>query len=352
MPIFRARPASLCLLVVAILFTGASTAAQSLQTLPRGYDSGLGGSMVLQLFFTGGSESWQWHYDAAQFNATSEIVITQLYVRTFSNSQPLPFNYPSLEITLGSSPTDYSVAGDGVVPGHAAVFTANLGPDAVTVRPAAPWTNPAPTLGWHSLGMVTPYSYNPALGRDLVVYLRNCGTIATWGQTLFGAAGGPNQVGGNQYGTTAGCAAASATTSGNELVPVIRIQYTERNRLAVSQSGPGVGDLAVSLTNLATDGFEGFTLLSKVTSLTAGGGFMVGIVPDALTWAILGFPYFPGNPFHYRTTDVGLFPRVPFAAPPGSVSTLSGTAVDFVAFLVDAQGRYVGRSNVVRLTLQ
>jgi hypothetical protein len=131
-----------------------------------------------------------------------------------------------------------------------------------------------------------------------------------------------------------------------------RVSTLLNNYLSVSQTGPLVGDVTLSLTNPSTTGYEGWTLLSSNTALPVGSGPILGLWPDALTWSILGYPYFPGNPFHFRTGDAGLFPNVPFTAPPGSVSALAGQSFDFAVFLINANLGYDSRSNTVRYTFQ
>jgi len=125
------------------------------------------------------------------------------------------------------------------------------------------------------------------------------------------------------------------------------------NILALQQSGPGIGDLAVSLTMIAPTATEGFTLLSTDTSLAQGEGLMLGITPVSLTWDILGYAYFPGNPFHFMTSDPApFFPGAAFVAPPGSVTALAGQTMDFVCLMINASGGLDGQSNVVRLAFQ
>jgi hypothetical protein len=127
----------------------------------------------------------------------------------------------------------------------------------------------------------------------------------------------------------------------------------DRNILSISQSGPGVGDITVSIGNLTPTGDEGWVLLSGATGGTAGAGPVLGIVPDAITWAGLGFAYFPGNPFHFRVSDIGVFPNVPFMAGPGAVSGLSGQTFDFVALFLTPGGQYDSKTNdVVRYQFQ
>jgi hypothetical protein len=124
------------------------------------------------------------------------------------------------------------------------------------------------------------------------------------------------------------------------------------NILSLSQGGPGVGDLLVSIASLSPTAGEGFTLISSTLAPAVGTGPILGIEPDALTWSIFGFPYFPGNPFHFVATDPGVFPGAPFYAPPGSLGSLTGTTLDFVVVMLNVASGYDSRSNVIRHTFQ
>lgn len=337
--------------LIAISMRG-SALGQVTQTLPRGYDSGTGGSSSAFPFNSTTSHIWQWHYDSAQFNVQGPIRITEVYVRAFNNLIPNAFSFPSLELVMASSPTDYSVAGNISQPGHALSFAANLNPDQFVVRPAAPWTLAPTNADWLPLGMTVPFVYDRTIGNDFVLQIRTCGTGVVWGQSIFGATGSANSVGGNRYGDINSCTATAYAFNNNEYVPIIRIDYVEQNLLTVSQSGPGIGDLRVDLALISGTGIEGFTLLSGIVNNSVGSGFMLGIVPEAFTWSIFSIPYAPGNPYHFRTTDPGVFPQSPFQVGPGAVSGISGVTADFVLFMLNAQGGYDSRSTVVRYTFQ
>lgn len=197
------------------------------QTVPAGWDSGAGGGGSAYPFNSTSSHIWQWHYDSTQFQFAGPIYITEVYVRTLNNAQCAAFNFPSVEVVMASSPTDYTILGNATTPGHNAVFAANLNPDATTVRPAAPWTAAAPVPGgtWMALGMQTPFFYNPQLGNDFVVQIRKCGTVTAWGTSIFGITCCTPGQGGNRYGDTASCTSTSHTFSNNEYVPIVLIDY-------------------------------------------------------------------------------------------------------------------------------
>lgn len=130
------------------------------------------------------------------------------------------------------------------------------------------------------------------------------------------------------------------------------IHYNKGNLLSIAQSGPGIGDLTATLADISPTGAEGWTLVTSNTGFPVNGGPMLGIMPDAVTWQILGYPYFPGNPFHFNAADPGVFPNAPFIAGPGSVTGLTGLTLDFVVLLLNPGGGYDSASNVARVTFQ
>lgn len=126
------------------------------------------------------------------------------------------------------------------------------------------------------------------------------------------------------------------------------------NRLDVSQSGPGVGDLNVSLTMISPTATEGWLLLSLQTGFPVATGPLLGIWPDATTFNLfLTSPLIDGNPLHFPIpSPSGAFPNTPFILPPGGSPFPAGVTVDVVAFLVGPNFAYDGRSGVVRYTFQ
>lgn len=194
------------------------------QTLPRGYDTTSGGSSSSYPFNSTSDHKWQWHYDSGQFDATGPIVITQMWVRP--RGTIASFDFPSVEVVMASSPTDYSIAGNGVDPGHDTVFDNNLNADATLVRSPAPFTGQnAPGDEWLLLALDTPFSYAPTLGDDFVVQIRKCGTFQSWGQYIDGKSGSPGQNGGNRYGHISSCVISTSSFQNNEFVPLVKIQY-------------------------------------------------------------------------------------------------------------------------------
>lgn len=345
------------LLVVAAASLAASPGdAQSTQSLPNGFLTTSPNSGSAFPFNNANSHVWQWHYDSAQFAALGQITITEVYVRGLNNA-PIPnaFNFPSVELVMASSPTSYTVLASGATPGHSTTLAANLNPDATVVRPAAPWTGgPQTTGGWIPMGMVVPFTYNPSSGNDFVLQIRKCGSTVAWGVSIDGKSGTAGANGGNRYGDSANCAATVSTFSNNEYVPVIKIDYLEYNILAISQSGPGVGDLSVSLTNISPTATEAWTLLSADVSGAVNTGPLLGLRPTVVTFSILtDFPILDGNPFHHPIPSMfGFYPNSPFNVGPGGVSVLAGNTFDIVVYLVRPGYVYDSRSNLVRFLFQ
>ena len=139
-----------------------------------------------------------------------------------------------------------------------------------------------------------------------------------------------------------------------EIAAAYNVELFNTNRLAVTQSGPGVGDLSISLVDIVPAAIEGWTLISFDTTHPAGSGPLLGIYPDYGTWLLFtGTPVADGNPIHFTVPSLfGGFPTAPYALPPGSVNFLAGTSADFVVMLVDAGFAYTGKSNAVRYAFQ
>ena len=226
-------------LVILLLILSVPAIGQMQQTVPAGHMTPLGGAGSSFPFNNTLDHTWQWHYDSAQFTATSPIIITEISVSGL-NGAPLPaFDFPSLEVSMASSPTDYTIAGNGTQPGHDPTFANNLNADLTVVRPAAPWVGGAAAWQWHPFGISTPFLYDPTLGNDLVVELRKCGTNVTFGTSIHGSSGTAGLNGGNRYGDTANCASTFSAFQNNEYVPVIMIDYVPAGGLFAGFSWTG-----------------------------------------------------------------------------------------------------------------
>lgn len=217
----------LAVLVTACLSTSAK--AQSLwQSLPAGLETARGGAA--SSFPLGPSPAvdqvWQLHYDNSNFAQAGTIRITELYFRADLPSRTVnAFNFGSFTVTMSEATTGYQVGQ------HDPIFANNLGTNTAVVR-SGPWAGPgaAPTgnntADWIAVGITTPFDYDPSTGADLIIQIERCAGGTLWTVPCDNALGQPGQVGGNRYGTFGGCTATTSTISGNETVPVVRIDYT------------------------------------------------------------------------------------------------------------------------------
>ncbi len=264
---------------VASLIFSSFASAQSTQSLPMGLELTGGGALSSYPFNSTSSHSWQWHYDSSNFAATGPVQITNISVRTAASGGPTNnFDFPSLEIWMASSPTDYSVAGNGIQAGHDATFANNMNADMTLVRTAGPFTgNAVPAFTWMSLDLTTPFVYDPSLGDDIVIELRTCNPVTSWGQFIDGASGGAGVNLGNRYGSTSDCMATMSTFQNNEYVPIVLIEY--------GPVGPG---LSLSCgAGLATADMTGFTASAPIalvygpaSAYVHGGAQCNGVVLD------------------------------------------------------------------------
>ena len=139
-----------------------------------------------------------------------------------------------------------------------------------------------------------------------------------------------------------------------EVLATANVELFDINVLAISQSGPGVGDLSISLTNLSPTASSGWMILSADVAGPQGGGGFIGVYPDFNTWLLFTTtPIGLGNPFHFPTVAPGgLFPTSPFNLGAGAVSSLTGLTVDVAMLMVAPGPFYDSKSNLVRFTFQ
>jgi hypothetical protein len=213
----------------AIALAASTASAQMSQTLPVGFDTvagGSGGTAFPQNDVA--NNKWQWHYANSNFGPTGPITITEISVRAENGTLSVAgFDFPSFVVACSEATTQYGVAT------HDAIFANNLGANTVVVR-SGPWiSGPVPATGgaaatWIPFGLTAPFTFDPTSGHDFVVQIEKCATNAVWGALMDGKIGAPGTVGGNRYGSTTNCAAASSSFSNNEFVPIVRIDYTPR----------------------------------------------------------------------------------------------------------------------------
>lgn len=220
------RPTFLLFSALAGLLVASDAHAQGSQTLPDGYLTLEGNGASSYPFNSTSDHTWQWHYDSLQFDVDQPILITEVYVRTKSTSPDIAFDFPSVELVMASSPTDYTLLGNGVQAGHDTTFANNLNPDALVVRSGAPFTGVGVTpLTWMAFGLDEPFLYDPTAGNDFVLQIRKCGTFNSWGASIDGRSDSAGLNGGNRYGSTSSCVALTSSFSNNEFVPLIKIDW-------------------------------------------------------------------------------------------------------------------------------
>ena len=271
------------LLSLAALALCAPAATAQSQTLPRGFDSVGGGSYSSYPFNSTIDHKWQWHYDSAQFDALGPIQITNVSVRTAVSATTMAsFDFPSVELVMASSPTDYTVLGNGIQLGHSSTFANNLNADATVVRPASQWTktNVGP-LTWISFDLTTPFVYDPSLGNDFVLQIDKCGTTISWGNYIDGIGAGAGLNGGNRYGDINACSTATSGFSNNEYVPIVMIEYGPVGpSLAASAGAPG-GSMTFDFAGFTPSGTIG-VVYGPAGAFVAPGGPCAGLAIELL----------------------------------------------------------------------
>ena len=118
---------------------------------------------------------------------------------------------------------------------------------------------------------------------------------------------------------------------------------TEPYRLTVESVG--VLGAFIELEN-APRGFGfGYLLVSRATILPLDTGPVFGLFPDTLTLSVLGTAPSPGSLFAH----VGALPP-PMRLPNLAMVAFFGETWDFVGVAHGLDGRYLGRTNAVRVT--
>lgn len=274
--------------------------AQMSMTLPVGFDTMSGGSGGTSFPFNNTADHrWQWHYANSNFaGVTGPITITDISVRAENGTLSMAaFDFPSLEIWVGSGTTGYTVAQ------HDPVFANNVCTDFTMVRSGQWMGGPVPASGgsaatWVSMGPITtPFVFDPGAGRDLIIELVKCGTVATIGAALDGSSGAAGTNGGNRYGDTASCTATSSSFANNEFVPIVRIDYVMGGTPGICLTEFQVNQAASTMTvNGAPDAGGGqpiTTLLGlgatasiDLSSTLAGNAWDIGFDLGALSVAL------------------------------------------------------------------
>jgi PKD repeat protein len=146
------------------------------------------------------------------------------------------------------------------------------------------------------------------------------------------------------------------TDTMNPLSSLTRTGYitvTAPSNFSITTTGGGVGDL--TLTPIDTVCFptatRGFTLPTfAATPGIFGNGPFLGITPDIVTLTFITQPALPGHISHFVVTPTTYPNSGPVMFPPGFFSALTGTTVDAVQVLLNANGNLVFVSNVSQVT--
>jgi hypothetical protein len=131
--------------------------------------------------------------------------------------------------------------------------------------------------------MTTPFTYDPTLGSDFVFQIRKCGTVSTWGVSIFGSSSTAGLNGGNRYGDQASCAATAHTFSNNEYVPIVKIDYVLGGGTPEYQVNQGTSYLDIN--GVVTAGFVPATVNLGIaapgsltlSSILAGAAWELGV---------------------------------------------------------------------------
>jgi PKD repeat protein len=417
-----------------VLLLAATAQAQLSQSLPNNLLTTEGSSSSAYPWATTNPNCWHWNYDTSNFVPNYPIIITGLYVRANGGANAAGGTHPNVEVTMASSLVDWSATGTTTV------FASVMDVDAALVY-SGPFTmaggvqtTPA---AWQQLGPITPFYYDPTVGKDFIIQVRTHGPNVN----VMASVDLQGTAMGKRYGSQTSSTVLQANFSNPDIVAVVKIDYTPASGLYANFSATGAsgaaprlvnftdtsftstpggvtgwswdfendgiidsnlqnpshtylvpGDYSVALT--VTDGVfpgssitktnfvhvtqyifdafttgggvgdltltgipsyggptavQGFTLVSFTPAGVLGGGPMLGIQPDALTWPIFGMAAGVGNPLHYVVTP-GFYPEVPFVVFPGALSGFVGITADFVQVGLTAGYGFVFVSNCDRIT--
>lgn len=280
---------SLSLMLCLIAICAGIATAQSSMTLPAGLLTTGGGAGSGFPFNATTDHRWQWHYANSNFAAagvTGPITITDISVRFLSPTfAGAGFDFPSVDVYIGSATTAYGVAT------HSSVFAENTCGDLTLMR-SGPWVSgavgPAPVgnaaADWMSFGSTGSFTYDPGLGRDIIVEIAKCGTNITWGTSIDGSSAAAGLNGGNRYGNTVDCSAATSTFANNEFVPVVKIDYIAGGTpgLCISNTQSNQTESSLTVNGGASAALSnGVAATVDMNSSNAGAPWDVGLVPGA-----------------------------------------------------------------------
>jgi len=166
-----------CAAVALFIVTGANAQLQH-QSLPNGFLTADGNSATTYPFNVTALQKWQWVYDSGQFAVQNPIAISEIAIRPSLPSTAYAGGAYNVEISMGTSINNYSIG-----TGYSTTFANNFVSTPVvvfsgtwTVAAGGPTANPA--ADWVPLTLQTPFNYNAANGKDLIVQIRTLGSPA------------------------------------------------------------------------------------------------------------------------------------------------------------------------------
>ena len=165
--------------------------------------------------------------------------------------------------------------------------------------------------------------------------------------------------GGSVYSVPFGSALATptlvvtVTSQGSSVSGVSVVGPSAPPSFSISVTADPTGAALFDLSNIPAGTSDGWTFISGDTTVPPGMGWAFGITPDPLTYLILNIALVPqpGNLFHWLYGITGVYPDVPFAFPPGTLTPLSGQPFDFVALALDPSFAIIGASNAQRVLI-
>lgn len=347
-------------ILVAGLFTLVSmTQAQSTfsATLPFGYETTDGnytcyptGNPWFGVPFNNGSGTGivQWAYRWSEFFHQCPVLITQLAFRRTNQAILSGATYPNIMIrlaTLNPAFTSHTQLGNNFNGNLAADVTVVysgpivLPPNSVTGTIPAPWDIVVP--------LQVPFAYDPTKLRNLVVEVNLL--AAPTAVPNFPVDGVFPHPGVAQVGFGSG---ATGNFGNADAGGIVQVTYQLGNPtdfdLILATTGGGTGDLFYQYLNMPAGALDGYTLISTTPTSTFGVPFgrgpVFGIWPDFITFNIILSPAIPGSPFHWLASGGGLFPDIPIAAPPGTLSSFAGQTWEVVGVALTPLGTVAGIS--------
>jgi PKD repeat protein len=242
---------NLCLSTLLVLVIVATTShAQLSQSLPNGLLAAEGSSSSAFPWATTAANCWHFNYDTSNFVANYPIIITGLSMRANGGANAAGGTHPNVEVTMCSSLVDWSATG------NTTVFASVMDVDAALVytgpftMAAGVQTTPA---AWQPIGPITPFFYDPTLGKDFIIQVRTHGPNQNMMGTVDLHSGGSAQ----RYGSQTSSTVTQANFSNVNIVAVVKIDYVPASGLyanftATGASGPAPRTVNFTDTSIST----------------------------------------------------------------------------------------------------